>query len=88
MREDIKTGQAEMRTTIGAIAEKVEAAIHSIVSEVQETIQHRMENVMLEDNLQTESPRNELTKTEKGLQGVKASLDTQRDDLMETIKET
>jgi arsenate reductase-like glutaredoxin family protein len=69
------------------IEEMMEAAIHFIRSDVQETTQHRMENVMSEVNLKTESLRNELTKTKKDLKGVKASLDTQRDDLMETIRD-
>jgi hypothetical protein len=30
MREEIKCGQAEMRTTVSAIEEKMEAVIHSL----------------------------------------------------------
>jgi hypothetical protein len=52
-----------MRSTIGAIEEKMEAANHSIQSEV-EIIQHRMENVTSDVTLKTEGLRNELTKTQ------------------------
>jgi F0F1-type ATP synthase membrane subunit b/b' len=50
MREYIKSGQAEMSSTIGSIEERMEATIQSTRSEVQETIQHRMENVRAEIN--------------------------------------
>jgi hypothetical protein len=63
IREDIKSGQAEMRSTIGAIEENMEAAIHSIQCEVG-IIQHRMENVTSDITLKTESLRKELTKTQ------------------------
>jgi hypothetical protein len=63
MQEDIKSGQVEMRSTIGAIKEKMEAAIHSIRSEVV-IMQHRMENVTSEVTIKTEGLRNELTKTQ------------------------
>jgi hypothetical protein len=84
-REDLKSGQAEI---IAAIEEKMEATSHSIQSEVQETIQHQMENVMTEVNQKTEGLRRELYETQKDLQVTKASLNTQRDDLMETIRDT
>jgi hypothetical protein len=88
MREYIKSGHAEVKSTIGAIEEKMEAAIYFIRSEIEETIQHQMENIMAEVKQKTEGLRKELTETQKDLQVAKASLDTQRDDLMETIRDT
>jgi hypothetical protein len=87
-REKIKSGQAEIRSTIGAIVEKMETAIPSMRSEREETIQHRMENVMAEVNQNTEGLLKERNETQKELQVAKASLNTQRDDLMETIRDT
>jgi predicted transcriptional regulator len=69
---------APARSTIAAIDEKMEAVIHSIRSEIEETIQHRMENVMTEVNKKTEGLRKELNETQKDLQITKASLNTQR----------
>jgi hypothetical protein len=86
MQEEIKSGQVEMKSTTGAIEEKMEAAIHSIWSEVEETIQHRMENAKSDVNLKTEGLCNELTKTQEDLQGAKAFFDTQKNDLRETIQ--
>jgi hypothetical protein len=40
-----------------------------------------MENIMSEVKLKTEGLRSKLTKTQKDLQGVKASFDTQMNDL-------
>jgi hypothetical protein len=44
--EDIKSGQADIRSAIGAVENKIEAPIHSFRSKVEETIQYRMKNVM------------------------------------------
>jgi hypothetical protein len=40
MRQDIKSGQEEIRSTIGSIEDKMKVAIQSVRSEAQETIQH------------------------------------------------
>jgi hypothetical protein len=77
--QDIKSGQAEM---IAAIEGEMDAAIHSVQSKVQETIEHKMENVM------TEGLHTELYETQKDSQVTKASLNTQRNDFMETIRDT
>jgi hypothetical protein len=87
-REDIKCGQVEMRSTIAAMEEKMEAAIRSIRSEIEETMHRRMQNVMPEVNKKTEGLRKEMNETDKDLQIVNTSLNTQRDDLMETIRDT
>jgi hypothetical protein len=79
-REDIESDQAEMRSTMAA-------AINSIPSEIEETIRHRMENVLPEVIKKNEGLRKELNETQKDLQIARASLNTQRDDLMETIRD-
>jgi hypothetical protein len=61
MREDIISRNAEINSTIGAIEEKMEAAIHCIQSEV-EIVQHRMENVTT--GYPTEGLDNEMIKTQ------------------------
>jgi hypothetical protein len=80
MREDIKSGQVEMRSTVEAIEEKM-AAIHSIQSELQETIQHEMKGLLWYVIQKTQNLRIELMetieKTQMGLHTVKVSFNQQ-----------
>jgi hypothetical protein len=45
-----KADREELKGIMNATQEKMETAIHSIRSELEETIQYQMENVMLEVN--------------------------------------
>jgi hypothetical protein len=47
-----------------------------------------MENVMMEINQKTEGLRTELYETQKDLEVTEASLNRQRNDFMETIRDT
>jgi predicted nucleotide-binding protein (sugar kinase/HSP70/actin superfamily) len=46
MKEKFKSGQKEMISTASAIQGKMEAAIHSIRSELEKIIKHRVEDVL------------------------------------------
>jgi hypothetical protein len=46
MKEEIKSGQTEMISTVCVTQEKAETVIRSIRSELEETIKHRLENVL------------------------------------------
>jgi BMFP domain-containing protein YqiC len=46
LREEIKCGQAEIKSTVSAFEEKMKAEIRSIWSELEEAIQHRMKSVV------------------------------------------
>jgi hypothetical protein len=55
--------QDEMEAKMNICQEKMEAAIHSIRSELEETIKHRMEAVLLCVDKQTQGLCKELTET-------------------------
>jgi hypothetical protein len=78
MREDVKSGE-----------EKMEAAIHSIRSELEETIQHEMKGVLSYVDQKKQNLRMELTerieKTHIELQTVELSLDKRTRDVEEEI---
>jgi hypothetical protein len=80
--------QEEMKAKMDIHQEKMEAAIHSIRSELEETIKHSVEDVLLCVDQETQSLRKELTEktdeTQVDLQAVKVSLDT----LMKSLQET
>jgi hypothetical protein len=89
MEANRKTGRKEMKQEIGASQEKMEVAIHSIRSELDETIQHRIENVMTQVNYKTQSLQKELRenlkKTQVKLQTVEVSLDAQARKFQEDL---
>jgi uncharacterized protein YtpQ (UPF0354 family) len=84
--------QEEMKTKMNIHQEKMEAAIHSIWSELEETIQHRVEDVLLCVEQKMLDLRKELTEkideTQVDLQALRASVDTQTKSLLETITDT
>jgi hypothetical protein len=91
MKEEIKSGHAEMKSTVSAIQEKMEATIYSIWSELEETIKHRLEDVLSCVNQKTQglhSELNEIEETRVALQAVKTSLDLQTKSLQATLAET
>jgi hypothetical protein len=78
MREDVKSGE-----------EKMEAAIHSIRSELEETIQHEIKSFLPYVDQKTQNLRVELTerieKTHIELQTVELSLDKRTREVEEKI---
>jgi hypothetical protein len=70
----------------------MEAAIHSIRSELEEIIRHRVEDVLSCVNQETQGFRKELTeKTDEkqvDLQDIRTSVDTRTKNLLETITDT
>jgi hypothetical protein len=84
--EDIKVNQAkteftqeEMNAKMDMHQENMEATMHSIRSELEETIKHEMEDILSYVNLQTQGFCKELIekidKTQVDLQTVKMPLD-------------
>jgi hypothetical protein len=65
-----------MRSTVSAIEDKMKAEIHSVWSELEEIIQHRIERV----ESCTEDLRKDLTETQMDLQAVKMSFDKHKAD--------
>jgi hypothetical protein len=61
MKQEIRPGQEHMQEMIRTNQGNTEAAIHSMWSELDETIQHRIGNVMTHINHGTQSLHKELT---------------------------
>jgi hypothetical protein len=93
MRNDMKTDQAEPKSTI---EEKMKDAMQSMRSELDETIRHRIEKAMTNVSRETHKLQTELTekieKTQVELQTAEVSLDARtrklEEDLTETFKKT
>jgi hypothetical protein len=83
MKEEIKCGQAEMKPMVSAIEEKMEAAIHSMGSELRETVRHRTEGVVLSVDQTTHDLRKELTETQVELQELTTSVDMRTENFQE-----
>jgi ElaB/YqjD/DUF883 family membrane-anchored ribosome-binding protein len=70
----------------------MEAAIHSILFKLEESIKHLMEDVLLCVHQKTQSLRKELTKvvneTQVDLEVTRTSVDTRTKSLLETITDT
>jgi hypothetical protein len=62
-KEEINSGQAEMSSIVSAIAENMGASIHFIQTELEETIRHRMEDVLSCVDEKKQGLRNELAET-------------------------
>jgi hypothetical protein len=83
---------AEMKTTqevlakIDANQEKMEAAVHSIQSDLNEKIQRRMENVVECVDHKTQELTERIEKTQLELQAVEVSLDTRVRKLEENLE--
>jgi type VI protein secretion system component Hcp len=84
--------QEEMKAKMDIHQEKIEAAIHSIRSELEETIKHRLEDVLFCVDQKTPDLGKEVTEKTDGkhvdLQAVKTSLDTRTKFLQETLADT
>jgi hypothetical protein len=84
--------QEETKAKMDIHQEKVEATIHSIRSELEETIKHRVEDVLSCVAQKTQILGKELNEnideTQVGLQAVKTSLDARTKSLQETLVDT
>jgi hypothetical protein len=82
----------ELKAKMDTHKEKTEAAIHSIRSGLEETIKHRVEDVLLCVNQEMQVLRQELAENvdeiRVDLQAVKTSLDTRKNSLQETLAVT
>jgi 3-phenylpropionate/cinnamic acid dioxygenase small subunit len=83
-----KADREELKGMMNATRETMEAAIHSIRSELQEAIQYQKPNVMVEVNHKTKGHSKELIETQRDFKVVKKSLEARTNDLMETIRDT
>jgi hypothetical protein len=103
---EIRSGQEEMKDLLARVVAKLEAnpanmnvkpkevagEIHSIRSELEETIEHRIQNVLTHVNHVTQSLQKEMIdgieNTQGDLETVKTSLDTRTKLLVESISDT
>jgi DNA anti-recombination protein RmuC len=103
---EIRSGQEEMKDLLARLEAKMEAnqakmdvklkemseEVHSIRSELEETIEHRTQNVMTHVNHVTQSLQKEMIEgienTQGDLETVKTSLDTRTKFLVESISDT
>jgi predicted component of type VI protein secretion system len=87
--KQIRTGQEHIQDIIRTNQEKMEAMVHSMRSELDETIQHQIKNIMTHVNCKTQSLQKELTKkiekTQVELQAVEVFLNTQARKLEEDL---
>jgi hypothetical protein len=78
MKQEIRAGQQHMQEMIRTNQAKKEATIHSMQSELDETIRHRIENVITclttRYSLQKELTE-KIDKTQVELKGTKTTLD-------------
>jgi hypothetical protein len=87
--------QEEMKAEMDIHQEKMEAAIHSIRSELEETTKHRVEDILLCVGQKTQDLCKEfiekIDETQVDLQAVKVSIDTWtrslKGDIMDTRKD-
>jgi hypothetical protein len=83
------SNQEDMEAKMDIYQEKIEAAIHFIRSELEETIKHSAEDVLLCVDQKTQGLCKELAEkiedTQVDLQAVKVSLNTQMKSLQETV---
>jgi hypothetical protein len=84
--------QEEMKAKIDIRQKKMEAAIHSIWSGLEETIKCRVEDALSCVGRKTQGHRKELTEkideTQVGLQAIRTSVDTRTKSIPETITDT
>jgi hypothetical protein len=86
MREEIRSGQAEIKS---AIEEGVKAAIQSIPSERDETIQQRVENVMMRITHETQSLQKACLETTAAQEATEADTEKTEPDpgMMQSVGE-
>jgi hypothetical protein len=81
--------QKEMKVKIDIHQEKMESTVHSIRSELEETIKHRVEDVLSCVDQNTQDLRKELNektdKTKVELQAIRLSVNTRTKCLLKTI---